>query len=142
MEQVRKQREPAERMEVIDILEFATKNKKQAIGLYNALTDLVTNDPDFRVMRTNNTLFAYNNNRDGTVDISMESADSPDVFPNTIKEFFDAMKKCGFKSGKFEIDKPELINAAKMAGRNINMAPSGGLMPDGVTPSMIGTVEF
>jgi len=142
MEQVRKQREPAERMEVIDILESVTKNKEEAIGLYNTLTDLVTNDPDFRVMRANNSLFVYNNNRDGTVDISMESADSARDLIDSIKQFFDAMKKCGFKSGRFEIDNPQIIKAIKLAGRNVNMAPSGGLMPDGVTPSMIGTVEF
>ena len=142
MEQVRKQRQPAEPMDVIQILESVSENKEEAIGLYNTLADLVNNDPDFRVMRANNSLFIYNNNRDGTVDVSMETADSPRDLINSLKQFCDAMKKCGFKSGKFDINNPQIIKAIKMSGRNVSMSPSGGLMEDGVTPEMIGMVEF
>ena len=142
MEQVRKQRQPAEPMDVIQILESVSENKEEAIGLYNTLADLVNNDPDFRVMRANNSLFIYNNNRDGTVDVSMETADSPRDLIDSFKQFGDAMKKCGFKSGKFDINNPQIIKAIKMSGRNVSMSPSGGLMEDGVTPEMIGMVEF
>jgi hypothetical protein len=142
MEQVRKQRQPAEPMDVIQILESVSENKEEAIGLYNTLADLVNNDPDFRVMRANNSLFIYNNNRDGTVDVSMETADSPRDLINSLKQFCDAMKKCGFKSAKFDINNPQIIKAIKMSGRNVSMSPSGGLMEDGVTPEMIGMVEF
>ena len=51
MEQVKKQRQPAEAMDVIDILERATGEKEQAIKMYNTLADLVIGDPDFRVDR-------------------------------------------------------------------------------------------
>ena len=142
MEQVKKQRQPAEVMDVIEILESVTGDRAQAIKMYNALTDLVMNDPDFRVMRANNTLFIYNNNKNGSADITMETADSPRELVNSIKQFCDAMKVAGFKFGTFDIENPQIIKAIKMANRNVNMSSSGGLMPDGVTPAMIGTVEF
>jgi hypothetical protein len=142
MEQVKKQRQPAEPMDVIDILESATGDRAQAIKLYNTFADLVTTDPDFRVMRANNTLFIYNNNKDGSVDIAMETADSPRTLVDSIKEFRKAMKIAGFKIGKFDIDNPQIMKVLKMAGIDIKTQPSGTVLDDGVTPGLIGIGEF
>jgi len=142
MEQVKKQRQPAEPMDVIDILESATGDRAQAIKLYNTFADLVTADPDFRVMRANNTLFIYNNNKDGSVDIAMETADSPRALVESIKEFRKAMKIAGFKTGKFDIDNPQIMKVLKMAGIDIKTQPSGTVLDDGVTPGLIGIGEF
>jgi len=142
MEQVKKQRQPAEPMDVIDILESATGDRAQAIKLYNTFADLVTTDPDFRVMRANNTLFIYNNNKDGSVDIAMETADSPRALVESIKEFRQAMKMSGFKTGKFDIDNPQIMKVLKMAGIDIKTQPSGTVLDDGVTPGLIGIGEF
>jgi len=142
MEQVKKQRQPAEAMDVIQILEKTSGDRQQAIKMYNALADLVTNDPDFRVMRANNTLFIYNNNRDGSVDITIDTADSPKDFDDSIKQFCDAMKVAGFKLGKFELDNAQTIQSLKKIRQNVNMISDGGVMDDNVTPSMIATVEF
>jgi len=141
MEQVKKQRQPAEPMDVIDILESATGNKEQAIKMYNTLADLVIGDPDFRVMRANNSLFMYNNNRDGSVDLAMETADGPRELVDSIKQFANAMKIAGFKRGRFEIDNPQIIKAMKMAGLQVTTQPSNAIGPDGMTPTMIGTAE-
>ena len=142
MEQVKKQRQPAEPMDVIDILESATGDRSQAIKLYNTFADLVATDPDFRVMRANNTLFIYNNNRDGSVDITMDTADSPRTLVESIKEFRQAMKVAGFKTGKFDIDNPQIMKVLKMAGIDIKTQPSGTVLDDGVTPGLIGIGEF
>jgi hypothetical protein len=142
MEQVKKQRQPAEPMDVINILESVTNDRAQAIKLYNTLADLVTTDPDFRVVRANNTLFMYNNNRDGSVDIAMETADSPRDLIDSIKQFRQAMKIAGFKTGKFDIDNPQIMKVLKMAGIDIKTQPSGTLLDDGVTPGLIGIGEF
>ena len=141
MEQVKKQRQPAEPMDVINILESATGDKEQAIKMYNTLADLVIGDPDFRVMRANNSLFMYNNNRDGSVDLAMETADEPRDLVDSIKQFANAMKAAGFKRGRFEIDNPQIIKAMKMAGLQVTTQPSNTLGPDGMTPTMIGVVE-
>lgn len=142
MEQVKKQREPAQPMDVLQILEKSAGSREEAIKLYNGLADLVTNDPDFRVMRANNTLFMYNNNKDGSVDITMETVDSPNQFDDSLKQFCDAMKIAGFKMGNFEIDNPQIIQSLKKIRQNVNMILDGGVMPDGVTPSMIAVVGF
>ena len=142
MEQVRKQREPAQPMDVIQILEKSTGSREEAIQLYNTLADLVTNDPDFRVMRANNTIFIYNNNRDGSVDITMDTADSPRDLVDSIKQFRQAMKAAGFKTGIFDIDNPQIIKVLKMAGIDIKTQPSGDVLDDGVTPGLIGMGEF
>lgn len=141
MQQVKKQRSSAEPMDVITILESVTKNKEQAIKMYNALSDLVNSDPDFRVMRANNTLFMYNNNRDGSVDIAMETADNPRNLIDSIKQFAEAMKIAGFKIGRFEIDNPQIIKAMKAAGLQASMKSSGSVGSDGRTPTMIGEVR-
>lgn len=142
MEQVKKQRQPAEPMDVIDILESITGDRSQAIKLYNTFADLVATDPDFRVMRANNTLFIYNNNRDGSVDITMDTADSPRTLIESIKEFRQAMKIAGFKTGRFDIDNPQIMKVLKMAGIDIKTQPSGTVLDDGVTPGLIGIGEF
>lgn len=142
MEQVKKQRQPAQPMDVIDILESATGDRSQAIKLYNTFADLVATDPDFRVMRANNTLFIYNNNRDGSVDITMDTADSPRTLIESIKEFKQAMKIAGFKTGRFDIDNPQIMKVLKMAGIDIKTQPSGTVLDDGVTPGLIGIGEF
>lgn len=137
-----KKHKSSEKMDVLHILEEATGDKKEAIRTYNALAELVMNDPDFRVMRANNTLFMYNNNKDKSADIAMETADSPRQLIESIKEFRKAMKIAGFKTGNFEIDNPQILKVLKMAGIEITTKPSGGMLDDGVTPHLIGTGEF
>ena len=86
LEQMKKQRTAAAPMDVIAILEQSQGSREQAIRTYNGFADLVNTDKDFRVMRANNTLFAYNNNRDGSVDIAMETADNPRDLIDSIKQ--------------------------------------------------------
>ena len=57
MQQIKKQRAPAESMDVLTILEQSQGSKENATKLYNVLSDLVTQDPNVRVMRSGNTLF-------------------------------------------------------------------------------------
>lgn len=140
LEQMKKQRTTAAPMDVIAILEKSQGSREQAIKTYNGFADLVNTDKDFRVMRANNTLFAYNNNRDGSVDIAMETADNPRDLIDSIKQFAEAMKIAGFKIGRFEIDNPQIIKAMKAAGLQASMKPSGAVGPDGRTPTMIGEV--
>ena len=141
MNEVRRQREPAQPMDVLNILEQSQGSREQAIKTYNGFADLVNKDKDFRVMRANNTLFAYNNNRDGSVDVAMETADNPRDLIDSIKQFTQAMKTAGFKTGRFEIDNPQIIKALKAAGIDASMQSSGTVGPDGRTPTMIGIVR-
>lgn len=143
MEQVKKQNAKVKRMDPIEILEYSADGDKQlATRTYNKLTQLVNNDPNFRIMRANNSLFIYNNLKNGSISLAMETADSPKVFIDSLKQFRLAMKVAGFKTAIFEIDNPLIIKAAKIAGIDIKTQPSGAMLDDGVTPGLIGIGEF
>ena len=141
MEQVKKQRAPAKPMDVIAILEQSQGGRGEAIKLYNALSDLVNTDPNVRIMRSNNTLFVYYNNKDGSVGVAMETADKPRDLMAAIQDFKKAMKVAGFKTAMFNITNPELPRLLKMAGIPIRMQ-SSGIPSDSGAPEMIGVGEF
>jgi len=119
MGQVAKQRTPAKRMETIDILAQALAGTDQnPVMMNNALAKLVQTDPKFRIMRANNSLFGYYNLGDGTVEVMLETADNPRDLVDSVKQFAAAMKKSGFKKGKFQMENPQLPKVLQMAGLN------------------------
>ena len=143
MQEMKRQRGQPPRMEIIDILKQSAGGRREnPIALHNGIADLVETNPDFRVMRANNTIFLYKNNRDGSVDILMETADNPRNVVDSIKQFGQAMKVAGFKTGKFDVRNPQIIKAIQMAGLKVDMKSIGGVMKGGNTPAMIGIVEF
>jgi len=142
MDQVRRERGAAPDMEVIEILErTAGARGVDPVAVNNTLAKLVNTNPDFRVIRANNTLFVYINNRDGSINVSMETADSPRALVDSIREFCRAMKAVGFKTIKFPVGNPQILRAITMAGFHPTTQASGGFMEDGNTPQMIATVE-
>lgn len=141
MQQVKKQRAPAEAMDVLTILEQSQGSKPDAIKLYNVLSDLVNSDPNVRVMRSGNTLFVYYNNKDGSVGVAMETADKPRDLMEAIKDFKKAMKAAGFKTAIFNITNSELPRLLKMAGIPIQINPTN-VPSDSGAPEMIGIGEF
>jgi hypothetical protein len=142
MDQVRKQRAPAPDMEVLDILkQTAGARGANPIAVYDTLANLVNTNPNFRVMRANNSLFVYNNNRDGSVDVSMETADTPRNLVDSIREFCLAIKASGFRQIRFPVGNPQILKAIKMAGFEAKTQSTGGFMEDGKTPAMMATVE-
>ena len=141
MEQIKKQRQPAEAMDVIDILGQSTGSEEDGIKLYNVLADLVNTDPNVRVMRSGNTLFVYYNNKDGSASIAMETADSPRDLIAAIQEFKKSMKIAGFKTAMFTVDNPQLTRLLEMAGIPIQIQSSNVPTQTGA-PQMIGIGEF
>ena len=141
MDQVKKQRGPAEDMDVLTILEQTQGSKENAIKLYNVLAELVNTDPNVRVMRHGNTLFVYYNNKDGSVAVAMETADKARDLIAAIKDFKRAMKAAGFKTAMFNIVNPELPRLFKMAGIPIQIKPTNVPTQPGA-PEMIGVGEF
>jgi acylphosphatase len=143
MGQLQKQRTPAPRMEVYDIIaQNLQGTNTDPARVYETLVQLVKKDPKFRIMRANNSLFMYYNLGDGNVEIVMETTDTPRALVESVESFIQAMNKAGFKSGTFEISNPQIVKVLKMAGAKFDMQPSGKLLPDGQTPAMIGKVEF
>jgi hypothetical protein len=143
MDQVRKQRAPAPDMEVLDILKQTVGGRGgNPVAAYNTLAKLVNTNPDFRIMRANNTLFAYNNNRDGSIDVSIETVDSPRNLVESFKEFGKAAKVAGFRQVRFPVGNPQILKAIKIAGYEPKTQSTGGFMEDGKTPAMTATVEI
>lgn len=142
MNEIRRQRQAPEPMDVLDILKKTVGARgSNPFDVYNTLANLVKNNPDFRIMRANNTLFAYNNNKDGSIDASMETADSPRALVDSLKQFSQAAKVAGFKQIRFPVGNPQILRAFRMAGYEPKTQSTGGFMEDGQTPAMMAVVE-
>jgi hypothetical protein len=87
----------------------------------------MSEDPKHRIFRANNTLFIITNNGDHTADVSMCVADPLSVIPKSIKDFGQAMKKCGFTEIRFTSDRTALLRLIERAGYKPQVFPAAGL---------------
>ena len=90
------------------------------------MTRLVKEDPKFRVMRANNSLFSYYNLGNGNVDVALDTADTPRDLVKSVKQFAQAMKVAKFKRGRFDISNPQIEKVLKMAGLQYKLMPMPG----------------
>ena len=114
------------KMSTEDILAKAVGGKMDHQQLHNALAQAVESNPQLRIMRANNTLFIYFNKGNGSVDVTMETADDPRKLVDSIKQFGEAMKKANFRSAKFSIENPEIVRVLKMAGYDPKLSGVAG----------------
>jgi hypothetical protein len=143
MEQVKKQRAPAENMDVVEILEkSAGMRGANAVDVNNELAHMVNSSPNVRVIRANNSLFIYFNHKNGNVKVYLETADTPRNLVDSIKQFGLAMGKSGFKTGQFDVQNPQILKAVKMAGIPVSLQSTNTVSPDGKTPLMTAVMEF
>lgn len=143
MEQVKKQRAPAENMDVVEILEKSVGARGgDAVQFNNELAHMVNSSPNVRVIRANNSLFIYINHKDGSVKVYLETADTPRNLVDSIQQFGLAMKKSGFKTGQFDVQNPQILKAVKMAGIPVSLQSTNTVSPDGKTPAMSAVMEF
>ena len=117
----------AQRMEPIDIIATSLRGSRQDPNkIYAAMASLVKKDPNFRVMRANNSLFSYYNLGNGSVDIALDTADTPRDLVKSIKEFAKAMKIAGFKKGRFSMQNPQIEKVLKMVNLPYKLQPTPG----------------
>ena len=83
--------------------------------VYAQIHNMVKN-PKHRIFRANNSLFIITNNGDQTVDFSMCNADALKDMPKSIKEFFTALKVCGFSEARFATTRPAMYRMVERAG--------------------------
>jgi len=141
LNQVKKERQKSKRLEAEEILQPAAEQMGVDVTtIIKALGDKVRSDPSFRVMRANNTLFMYQNLGNGMMDVvSMETADRPREFMDSVQQFTQAGKKAGFTRAKFLIHNPQVAKAMQMAGLKYKI-DAQGIGPDG-RPYMQAIVE-
>jgi len=114
-------------MEPIDIIATSLGGSRQDPNkIHAAMASLVKKDPNFRVMRANNSLFSYYNLGNGNVDIAMDTADTPRDLVKSIKEFAKAMKIAGFKKGRFSMQNPQIEKVLKMVNLPYKLQPTPG----------------
>jgi len=121
----------ATRMQPIDILTKSLQGSRQDPNkVHTAMANLVKKDPNFRIMRANNSLFSYYNLGNGNVDVALDTADTPRDLVKSIKEFVQAMKVAGFKKGRFSMQNPQMEKILKMMGLQYKLqpTPSGQMM--------------
>jgi hypothetical protein len=124
------------RMTTDEILaKSANRGAQDAKKVRSEMGYLVQTDPNFRVMRSGNTLFSYYNRGNGNVDLAMDTAATPRELVKDVQEFVKAMKIAKFKRGKFDISNPQIEKVLKMAGVNYKLLPQ----PNGM---MAGVVDF
>jgi hypothetical protein len=117
----------ATRLEPLQILEKSMQGSRQDPNrIYAAMTRLVKEDPKFRVMRANNSLFSYYNLGNGNVDVALDTADNPRDLVSSVKQFAQAMKVAKFKRGRFDISNPQIEKVLKMAGLQYKLMPMPG----------------
>ena len=126
MSQVQKERGEPKRMEVLDILEKSSQGQIEPQKLYNALAYASNNDPKLRVIRANNSLFIIYNLGQGNAEVMMETADKPRALVDSVKQFFESMRKAGFKSVQLGVGNPEIIRVIKMGGFEPKLSSVGG----------------
>lgn len=124
------------RMTVDQILaKSANRGNQDAKEVRQQMSYLVQTNPNFRVMRSGNTLFAYYNKGGGNVEITMDTAATPRELVKDVQEFAKAMKIANFKQGKFDMSNPQIEKLLKMAGVKYKLFPQ----PNGL---MAGILEF
>lgn len=143
MELVKREYQPSEKMDVIDILEkSAGARGADPVQVNNELAYMVDSSPNVRIIRANNSLFIYFNHRNGNVKIYLETADKPRELIDSIKQFGMVMKKSGFKTGQFDVQNPLILKAVRMAGMPVSVQSTNMISLDGKTPAMSAVVEF
>jgi len=113
------------KMQPIEILQHSlARSGQDPKRIYAAMTKLVHDDPKFRIMRSGNSLFSYYNLGNGTVDVAMDTAATPQELVKDVKEFAKAMKVAKFHTGRFQMTNPQIERVLKMAGLQYKLQPS------------------
>jgi hypothetical protein len=109
-------------MEPFDIIKAEVAHNKD-IGftdkeLYAGLIKICEN-PEFRILRENNTLLVLHNQGGGLAEIYLITADKPSVFSHNFKEFGHALRVGGFKHLKYYTNRRAMIRVLKQLSDKI-----------------------
>ena len=128
LQQVQKDRAPAQRMNMLDILKNYVE---QQGGDFEKVYTSIKEGMDagvVRIMRHGNTLMIYKIMEPGVADVDVASSDSPQEMVAAMKDFYQAMQKSGFKKVMMSTENPQVGQAVQSAGVpvQVSMRPSEG----------------
>lgn len=144
MPQVKKERGDAGRMSVQDIIKHDLEQSGSDIPfekVYYALYQMIQSGRT-RIMRSGNTLFAYNILEPGVAEFHVINADAPKNLLKNVKEFYEAMKKANFKRGISTTENPQIVKLAQTAGIPITAKQSQRFDGKQMVPTIEVTVEI
>lgn len=115
MDQVKKDRNPKEKMLIQDIIKQDAERSGYDFGqVYAALAKKI-NDGKTRILRHGNSILIYNIVAPQTADIHLATSDTfPDVV-KAVKDFYNALVKIGFKKALTTTSDPQIITLIKSA---------------------------
>jgi hypothetical protein len=118
---LKKQRSPNAEMSMAEILLTDLQRagmEDQLENIYEMLKKMVE-DGKARIMRANNSFLIYRIVGDGEVEFDIMTADSPKKLVDSVRQFFEAMKKAGFKRGMGMTEDAQLVKLLERSGINI-----------------------
>jgi hypothetical protein len=126
MNQIKKERSPAKKMSEQDIIKSEIETNGSGANWENVYKRVfaLTQTPDYRVLRANNSLFLIHNEKNGRASVFMFNADDVKDMPKSIAEFAKAMKAANFKTVTFNTIRPAILRLLKSAGINYKSTPS------------------
>lgn len=126
----------SDRVDAKEIIDAGAKARgADANRAYAALSYLVQNNPEYRVFRSNNSLFIIQNFGNGQIEFDFETLDRPEKMVESVKDFFKAMQVAGFRTGTFDLSNQNLNKAIQQSGRKIKTRADN-------SSSQMGVVEF
>ena len=109
-------------MEPYDIVKAEVAHNKSipwtAQEMYVGLVK-ICEQPQFRILRENNTLLVLHNEGGGLAEIYLITADKPAVFSHNFKQFGEALRVGGFKYLKYYTNRRAMIRVLKQLSANM-----------------------
>lgn len=129
LQQVQKDRAPAQRMSVLNILQKDVEDQGGDFDRVYAALQQGIQSGQMRIMRSGNTLLIYSILEPGVADVHISTADAPQALIKAVKEFYEALKKAGFKKAVSTTDNPQIGRVLQASGIpvQVSMRPN----PDG-----------
>jgi hypothetical protein len=114
-----------ENMPMLDILKKDVgENGGDFDSVYTALKQGIDSGK-MRILRSGNTLLIYTIMQPGVAEVHISTADTPDKLITAVQDFYQAMKKSGFKQGITTTDNSQIarvLSAAKIPVQ-VNQVP-------------------
>ena len=144
MNTLQKQNAPQSPMSTQDIIRTEFENNGSGMDwqqMYAEIVDLIKK-PNYRILRSGNSLLLVRNNGNGDAYVFMASADKPAEMMAHMKEFWGALKKSNFKKVSFDTPRPAIVRLVKSTGVKVNDTMGKRPEPGTNKPSIHVEVEL
>jgi hypothetical protein len=138
MNTLQKQNAPAKEMSPAEIIKSDAEKKGTPDSWKNTYSQLVKTSklPTFRIFRANNSLYPYAITGKGQAFGNIISADDPQKMLESLKEFKKAFTAAGFKKLESDTVDPQILQAYKQAGFNVQESMGERVNGDKASPAI------